>query len=102
MVSLRTLRRLGAAAIVLVGPVAGAGPARAQAPPVTACPEGGLGLPTACVSGDGAKPSISVAPAEVVEEERRPVWVGVVFGVGGLAGIVYGVRPVRRPEPATR
>jgi len=85
VVTVRTIRVAGAvAAFLLLGPGAPAA-AYAQAP---ACAPPGLAPPTACVT-DGSS-TTTVAPDAPPPADPGPaLWIGVVFGVSGLAGIGF-------------
>jgi hypothetical protein len=94
---MRTVRSAAAAAMLAL--LALASPAGAQAagpqtggPPST-CPTPGLGPPTACVAPDDAPD----APAGT--DPGPALWVGVVFGVSGLAGMAFATTRVRETEP---
>lgn len=96
---MRTSRLSGATAAALVA-VAMALPAGAQpaAPPDTCPSQPGLGPPTACIApADG--PASTLAPEAPTEKEPGPaLWVGAVFGIAGLGGIVIANGRVRDPE----
>jgi hypothetical protein len=104
---MRTVRSAAAAAMLAL--LALASPAGAQAagpqtggPPST-CPTPGLGPPTACVAPDDASTSTSVAPDAPAGTDPGPaLWVGVVFGVSGLAGMAFATTRVRETDPERR
>ncbi len=94
---MRTSRLTGAAALLatlLLAVPAGAQPAAQN----ERCPEEGLGPRAGClVPEDG--PVSSVARDESDEDEPGPaLWVGAVFGVSGLAGILFATGRIRDSE----
>lgn len=98
---MRTSRLTVAAAALLAGLAVGS-PAGAQpAGPPDTCPSTpGLGPPTACVAPASGGPSSTLA-RQAPTEKRDPgpaLWVGAVFGVAGLGGIVFANGRIRDPH----
>ncbi|MDQ6946618.1 MAG: hypothetical protein M3256_10195 [Actinomycetota bacterium] len=88
-------RLVGASALLVLLTV----PSPAGAQPAT-CSRPGLGPPTACVDPEGGSTTTSPAPGQpATHDPGAALWVGVAFGVSGLAGIVFANVRVRVPEP---
>ncbi len=95
-------RLVGAAALLVLLAVpspAGAQPLGGQGD----CPPPGLGPPSACVARQDATTTTAPASDAPVPHEPGPaLWVGVVFGVSGAAGMVLANARVRETQPEER
>lgn len=88
---MRTSRLAGAALLITL-----ALPLPAAAQP-DECVQPELGPPVACVSPD-LLPDTPVVPEEPERDPGPALWIGAVFGVAGLAGIVSATGRVRDTE----
>lgn len=98
VVPMRTSRLICAASLLFTLALLGTAPAAAAAQ-VERCPEQQLGPASACLAPDDGV-SVTTPAAGGREADPGPaLWIGAVFGVAGLAGIVFATARVGDAEP---